>query len=279
MKKLLKKIFKTTSKKLVNIFCMTNIGRFFFEVIEENIKDIKKNINHNGIDLNFYCPNRTCYYRVETFSTKEPETLLWIDSFKKDEILWEIGANIGLYSCYAAKKNNSKVYSFEPSFLNLEIISKNIFINNLEEKVIIIPVPLSNINSVADFNMSSTTVGGAMSNYGKDSYDANANRLRTIFKYKTISINSDELAKNWKIKRPDHIKIDVDGIEHLIINGMDEILKTTKSVLIEVDKKFEEHKNIIEDKLRKKDFEKTTKFDTSLQSNTLNQFNQIWIKK
>lgn len=279
MKKLLKKIFKKISKKLVNIFCMTNIGRFFFEVIEENIKDIKKNINHNGIDLNFYCPNRTCHYRVETFSTKEPETLLWIDSFKKDEILWDIGANIGLYSCYAAKKNNSKVYSFEPSFLNLEIISKNIFINNLEEKVTIIPVSLSNINSVADFNMSSTTVGGAMSNYGKDSYDANANRLRTIFKYKTISINSDELAKNWKIKRPDHIKIDVDGIEHLIINGMDEILKTTKSVLIEVDKKFEEHKNIIEDKLRKKDFEKTTKFDTSLQSNTLNQFNQIWIKK
>ena len=38
----------------------------------------------------------------------------------------DIGANVGLYSIYAAKLTEANVYAFEPSVLNLEILYKNI---------------------------------------------------------------------------------------------------------------------------------------------------------
>ena len=42
--------------------------------------------------------NRLVEWRVDTFFTKEPETLEWIDGFEKKDnlIFWDIGANIGL---------------------------------------------------------------------------------------------------------------------------------------------------------------------------------------
>ena len=63
--------------------------------------------------INFFVPNQLTQYRVDSFFTKEPETLEWIDNFmdNKNIIFWDIGANVGLYSIYAAIKfNNIKVY-------------------------------------------------------------------------------------------------------------------------------------------------------------------------
>ena len=44
----------------------------------------------------FSVPNELNYFRVNTFSSKEPETLDWIDTLKPGTVLWDIGANIGL---------------------------------------------------------------------------------------------------------------------------------------------------------------------------------------
>ncbi len=71
-------------------------------------------VKHNDIDMIFFTPNTLCRYRAETFPTKEPETLEWIESFNEKSIFWDIGVNIGLYSIYAVKYNNAQVYAFEP---------------------------------------------------------------------------------------------------------------------------------------------------------------------
>ena len=97
--------------------------------------------------INFFVPNQMTNWRVDTFFIKEPETLEWIDSFekKKNLIFWDIGANIGLYSIYnSIKNNNSTTIAFEPSSSNLRILSRNIYINNLEDKIKIMSLPLSN---------------------------------------------------------------------------------------------------------------------------------------
>src|SRR5689334_3479633 len=44
-------------------------------------------------------------YRVTSYSTKEPETLDWLDqSLNDSDVFFDVGANIGLYSMYAAKR-------------------------------------------------------------------------------------------------------------------------------------------------------------------------------
>ena len=83
---------------------------------------------------------------MKTFSSKEPETLEWINNFDDNEniIFWDIGANIGLYSIYASlKSKNISIIAFEPSTSNLRVLSRNISINNLDDKIKIVSQPLN----------------------------------------------------------------------------------------------------------------------------------------
>ena len=37
--------------------------------------------------------------------TKEPDTINWIDNFNQNDTFFDIGANVGVFTCYAASKN------------------------------------------------------------------------------------------------------------------------------------------------------------------------------
>jgi hypothetical protein len=67
-------------------------------------------------------------WRAETLLTKEPETIAWLNYYtSKGGTFYDVGANIGVYSLYAAIKNPQlSVYAFEPV--------KNNFISLLNNK-------------------------------------------------------------------------------------------------------------------------------------------------
>ena len=114
MKFFLKTLIENFFKFFINILKKANTGRYVLDVINNNIIRRKKKVFYKDLKLTFYTPNRLSFYRADTFSTKEPETLSWIDNFNSKSNFWDIGANIGIYSCYAAKKKNCNVYAFEP---------------------------------------------------------------------------------------------------------------------------------------------------------------------
>ena len=101
--------------------------------------------------------------------TKEPETLEWIDTFEGENIVfWDIGANIGLYSIYAAiKHKNIDIISFEPSVNNLRILSRNIYKNNFLDKIKIFQLPLSEKENIfSKMNEIKFMEGWSMSTFG-----------------------------------------------------------------------------------------------------------------
>jgi len=53
-----------------------------------------------------------------------------------------------------------------------------------------------------------------------------------------LGLSMNDCVNVLRIKQPDYIKMDVDGIEHLILEGGDQILKKTKSILVEIDDSF-----------------------------------------
>ena len=112
----------------------------------------------------------------------------WIDSFDNEHrfVLWDIGANIGLYSIYASlKHSNCEVISFEPSTSNLRILSRNISINNLENKIKIFTNPLYNkTDQFSKMQEGKFLEGGAL-----NSFDADYNFEGKNFESKT-SISS-----------------------------------------------------------------------------------------
>ena len=89
-------------------------------------------------------------------------------------------------------------------------------------------------------------------------------------------MSGNDLVQKLKIDKPNYIKIDVDGIEHLILNGFSDILSDTKSILIEVSNNFKAKKNYIKNFLEKNSFYLISKDNFDLKSGTSNQ---IWKKK
>jgi len=234
-----------------------------------------KQVTHNNIAFKFFVPNPLSLYRVKTFSTKEPDTLSWIDSLDKSSILWDIGANIGLYSIYAAKSRNTKVFAFEPSVFNLEFLAKNIHINRLQNNIIIFPVALSDKSDINLFKMNSPLWGGALSSFGVD-YDQHGENYNSVFEYSVPGLKADNVCETFNIPKPDYIKIDVDGIEHLILNGAEKILKEVKSVLIEIDDNFLEQSEKSKKYLSNAGLVLKEKHSLSHDGS---QFNQLWARQ
>lgn len=214
---------------------------WFSEFIE---KDSYKKIKILEKDIKFFTPNYITNFLIDEFYTKEPETLEWINSFKKNEnkiIYWDIGANIGLYSIYAALKHEDiEVVSFEPSTSNLRVLSRNISINKLEEKIKINQFPLSNVeNKYLTFKEDKFMEGVALHSWGEN-YNFEGKPFNTKNNYKIYGTTINYLLDNNILEIPNYIKIDVDGIEHLILQGGSKYLKKPKikSLSIELNENF-----------------------------------------
>lgn len=205
----------------------------------------------------FFTPNHLIKWLADSFLQKEPETIEWIDSFKGKIIFWDIGANIGLYSIYAAiKHKNIQVISFEPSVNNLRILSRNISINNLEEKIIINQFPLTNKKNKYLLMRDNTFIeGSALSVFGEN-FNHSGKRMLSKNQYKIYGTTIDYLLNNKILDFPNYIKIDVDGLEHIILNGAKKSLinKKIKSISIEINEKFKVQYNKILKIMKKNNF-------------------------
>ena len=225
-------LFKLTKKKY--------LGYLYDQIRKNSYTKVK--INNKMI--NFFTPNEIIQYRIETYFSKEPETLEWIDNFieKENLIFWDIGANIGLYSIYAATKHNKlKIFAFEPSTNNLAILTRNIHINDLSESITVNQFPLTNKNNVFmmmrenEFNE-----GGGLHAFG-EKINFEGKEFFGQNNYKIYGTSIDYLLEKKILEVPDYIKIDVDGIEHLILQGAQKFLadKKIKSISIELNERFD----------------------------------------
>ena len=270
----LDKIFNTITKRSVLIY--------FNDFIQDSAY---KSINILDKEIKFFVPNQLLNWRVDTFFTKEPETLEWIDNFEKKEnlIFWDIGANIGLYSIYNSLKNpKSTTIAFEPSSSNLRVLTRNISINNLEKKIKVIPIPLTNKKNIfQEMKEGQFIEGGAMNSFG-EKFDFEGKEFQTTMNYNLLGTTMNYFLENSILEIPDYIKIDVDGIEHLILEGASNYLshEKIKSILVEVNEKFTDQMNNINEILAKNNFKFLSSYQSSNNSSTktLSTKNYIFTK-
>jgi len=191
--------------------------------------------------IKFFCPGKLPEWRAQTILTKEPETLEWIGTFKDADILWDIGANVGVYSLYAATKGHT-VLSFEPSPSNYYLLSRNIEINKLDNKILAYCIAFNDITKLDVFFMANTELGGALNSFG-EATDWQGNPFTPSLKQAMVGFSVDEFIEYFKPLFPNHIKLDVDGIEDKIVKGAKKTLadKRLKSVLIELDAERQEY--------------------------------------
>lgn len=228
--------------KIFNILTKRSILIWFNDFIHERSY---KSINILNKKMKFFVPNHITRWRVNTFFIKEPETLEWIDNFdnKENLIFWDIGANVGIYSIYNALRHpGSTTIAFEPSTSNLRVLTRNISINNLEKNIKVVTLPLTSTeNTFQEMNEGEFVEGGALITFG-EKIDFEGKLFEPEMKYSLLGTTMNYFIENSILDVPDYIKIDVDGIEHLILKGGDKFLdnQKIKGISIEINENFKE---------------------------------------
>lgn len=258
------------------------------DLVEIYISELSRKssyIYESGVEKTFeiFTPNSMTRFRSDTFFTKEPEILVWIEEFGHHGDLWDVGANVGLYSIFFAKTHpTNNVYAFEPSPFNLKQLTKNIRVNYLVGQISVLPIALSNKTALQELSFGSDTEGDALNafgvNYGDDGSQFSVHSSTTW-----LGFTGDFLLGSRVIPRvPALIKIDVDGIEHLILEGLTEILSSSdcKSVFIEANSKFVEQYESILAILSSRGFVKQSEVRSKLlQLSSGSSKNQIWVRE
>ena len=126
--------------------------------------------------------------------------------------------------------------------------------------------------------MSSIDAGSASSTFGEE-YKQDGTNLNKIFSYKTLGLSIDKAVEYMELQSPDYIKMDVDGIEHLILSGGSKILSKVEEVLVEVDEKFDKQFQEVKRILEMSGLKLISKNQSRLMQKENSEsrlFNQIW---
>lgn len=194
-------------------------------------------------ELKLRANGRVIKKRADTFFTKEPKTLEWINNFKPNSVMVDIGANIGVYSLYAASFGH-KVYAFEPQALNYAELCTNIYLNNFQDNITAYNIGLSDTNGFGTLNLFSFVPGESSNSLASSEDDLSGGarlyeQRQKGVKHGCVVFTLDHLYLSKVIEQPRYIKIDVDGLEPLILSGGVSTFKDAESILVEVAKQEE----------------------------------------
>jgi FkbM family methyltransferase len=172
---------------------------------------------------------------VRDFLTREPETIEWIDSFPPGSLFWDIGANIGIYSLYAAIRPGIAVCAFEPAPATYGALCRNIEANAAAD-IEAYCIALGDRTKLDRLNMSATYAGSVFNAFGTQGDRADW-PAAVAFRQASIGYTVDEFRRQFGLPAPNYVKIDVDSTEEEIVSGAAETLRdpALRSVLVEFD--------------------------------------------
>ena len=191
-------------------------------------------------DLVFDASFRWSLRSADVFPRWEPETQEWIDEFPEGACFWDIGANIGMFSLYAALRPGVRVLAFEPAGITYAVLNRNIELNDIEDRIAGYCIAFSEETKLDKLNMPFASAGF---------FATDINWLDEVMEMKfrqgCVGFSIDDFVSTFAPPLPTHIKIDVDGIEAGILRGGRETLSSSsvRSMNVEIIGDFESKKN------------------------------------
>lgn len=204
--------------------------------------------------IRYMASNRLAAKRVHSLFTKEPTTIPWLETFAEDDVFFDIGGNVGMYSIYASATTGCRTYAFEPEALNYAELNKNIFINQLHSRTTAYNIAISDETRVGELFLGAFGYSYSHHDFNENTWSEDhafgdkATKMDERLHQGCVSIPTDDLVHVHGLPQPNHIKIDVDGLEHRVFAGMQRTLAAPelKTVLIEIDFKHPNCAAIVE---------------------------------
>ncbi len=225
--------------------CRLNRASPFATEIVQSIQPIAEIATAHGV-LYARAGHGRLLWRARTFHSEEPETIAWLDRLSPVDVLWDVGANVGLYAVYAARFRRCSVLAIEPEAQNFALLAENIALNGVGERCRAACLAISRSPGLGQLEVRYLTKGGAYNQFrdrgasgpapfmpqSVETEQAAGPALRQV----VYGLPLDDLAYGGSESVPTHLKIDVDGLEPDIIAGARRLLSdpALKHVLIEL---------------------------------------------
>lgn len=196
-------------------------------------------ISEAGRTHRFFCHNWEEYVRARSLTYKEPGTYRWLDAeLTLGDVFHDVGANIGAYTLPAAARVGPEggVVAFEPHVANAASLLRNVSASGYEDRVTVISAALDSREGFFPFRYSDWEPGAAMSQLDA-SRDAFGNALEHVAVELKHATTVDALVAAGAIPAATHVKIDVDGNELRVLEGMRAMLESRagpRSLQVEV---------------------------------------------
>jgi len=185
--------------------------------------------------ISLVCNNRREVHYAHHFFDREPSALRWIDSFEGPCTFWDVGANTGIYSLYAALKGDVSVYACEPSASSHAALYTNIHANSLDDSIVALCLGFFDRTELGKLHMSTVEAGAALHEFGDLTSPSESNDHAMHLEH-VLTFSIDDFRRIYQLPPPTYLKVDVDGVEEEILHGATETLNDghVRSILIEM---------------------------------------------
>lgn len=174
--------------------------------------------------VRFGLSTRMEYRRARDLGGERTMVTALLDELDGTETVWDVGAGVGTYTCFVASALTSgHVVGFEPAVTNRTRLRENLVANAADEHWTVRPTALADRNGIAVLSSESVEAGGG---HHYLSVDDTGTLVRTR--------RGASLIRENGFTTPDVLKIDVQGAELLVLDGMGPLLDGVRSIYLEV---------------------------------------------
>ena len=184
-----------------------------------------------GVPIRFVGSSARSLHDPLKLLEREPETIRWLDGLPEGETLWDIGANVGVYSLYGAMVRKLRVLAFEPSGATYADLVRNVELNGCDRAISAYCIAFDERTHLDFLHMAHTEAGHSRHGFGGLAPGEHA-----VFRQAVPGFSIDGFCELFDPPPPQHIKLDVDGIELKILRGAAHTLAShVQSVLVEIE--------------------------------------------
>jgi FkbM family methyltransferase len=133
-------------------------------------------------------------------------------------VFWDIGANVGAYTLYAALNPDIRVVAFEPAAVNYFLLTANCELNALGERVDCLQLGVGSGKSIGHLETSQFEPASSFS------FRSRGRRPPTS-RQAALILSIDELMEEFGLPCPNYVKIDVPALTEPIVEGAERTLQ------------------------------------------------------
>ncbi len=232
------RLYRWFARAIIGVLRLNGRNRFSNEFIQCLDPQIETSFQ-SGVKLRFRTGHGRLLWRAMEAETLEPSIIHWIDGFSGDDCFYDIGANIGTYSLYAAKRG-VRAFGFEAEMNNAQLFYDNVLLNGISANCTPLCLALGDVTTLDTLYLKGISKGDALHSVHQPSPYINPGS-EIAGRIDVLVMTLDDAIEQFKLPTPTKLKVDVDGNELSVIRGAERSLRTINEIHIELDLALDSH--------------------------------------